>query len=102
MVPLSKQLAGIVIPDDTYGTQLSSNDKTIDPIKEFQNFKKAGEVLSNIWSETTIDNIMVTATLIDPSDNDNNCKPLNNVILGAKCLESHVCISKNLLEIKEM
>ena len=45
MVPLSKQLAGIVIPDDTYGTQLSSNDKTIDPIKEFQNFKKAGEVL---------------------------------------------------------
>ena len=102
MVPLSKQLAGTVIPDDTYGTQLGSNGKTIDPIKEFQNFKKAGEVLSNIWSETTTDDFMVTATPIDPLDNAINFKSLNGVILGAKCLESHVHISKNLSEIKKM
>ena len=99
MVPLSKQLAGIVITYDIYGTHLDSNGKTIDPIKEFQNFKKAGEVLSNIWSETTIDDFTVTATPIDPLDKAINSKSLNGVILGAKCLESHVHISKNLSEI---
>ena len=45
---------------------------------------------------------MVTATPIDPLDNAINFKSLNGVILGAKCLESHVHISKNLSEIKKM
>lgn len=31
MAQLSTQLAGIVLPHDTYGTHLNGNDKTIDP-----------------------------------------------------------------------
>ena len=55
MVPLSNQLDGIVLPHDTYGTHLDGNDKTIYPINELENFKKATQILSQNWSETTIE-----------------------------------------------
>ena len=48
--PLSKELAGIVLPYDSFGTHLDENGKTIDDVKELQNFRKAGETLSEIWS----------------------------------------------------
>ena len=50
MVLLSKELAGIVLPHDSFGTHLDENGKTIDDVKELQNFRKAGETLSEIWS----------------------------------------------------
>ena len=51
----SNQFADIVLPHNTYGTHVDGNGKTIDPIKELENFQEAGQVLSNIWSETTVD-----------------------------------------------
>ena len=48
MVPLSKDLAGIVLLDDSFGTHLDENGKTIDDVKELQNFRKAGEMFSEI------------------------------------------------------
>ena len=38
MSPLSKQLAGIVLPHDSLGTHLDGNGKTMDYIKELENF----------------------------------------------------------------
>ena len=55
MVPLSKELSGIVLPLDFFATHLNENGKTINNVKELENFKKAGELLSEISSEITID-----------------------------------------------
>ena len=48
MAPLSKELAGIVLLHDSFGTHLNENGKTIDDVKELQNFSKTGETLSEI------------------------------------------------------
>ena len=61
MVPLSKDLAGIVLLHDSFGTHLDENGKTIDDVKELQNFRKAGEMLSEIWPKITIDDYEVSA-----------------------------------------
>ena len=38
MASLSKQLAGIVLPHDSFGTHLDGDGKTMDSIKELENF----------------------------------------------------------------
>ena len=49
-------------------TYLDKNGKTIDNVKELENFKKAGELLPEVWSEMTIDGYQVSANWVDPSD----------------------------------
>ena len=61
MAPLSKELAGIVLPHDTFGTHLDAKGVTVDPEKELENFKKAGETLAEIWSQMTVDEYPVSA-----------------------------------------
>ena len=48
MAPLSKALAGMVLPHDTFGTHLNSQRRTVDLELEKRNFKKAGEVKCGI------------------------------------------------------
>ena len=60
MFPLSKELSGVVLPADHYGSHLK-NGETIDPDLELQNFQFAGETLAEIWSRLEIDGEMVTA-----------------------------------------
>ena len=45
-------MTGIVLPHDTYGSHLV-NGKTVDPELELKNFKAAGEILSELWSDMT-------------------------------------------------
>ena len=68
MAPLSKELSGIILPHDSFGTHLDDNGKTIDEVKELQNFRKARETLSEIWSQMTIDKHSVSAKWVDPAD----------------------------------
>ena len=42
MAPFSKELAGIDLPHDSFGTHWDANGKTVDPEKKLKNFKKAG------------------------------------------------------------
>ena len=63
MFPLSKELSGVVLPADHYGSHLK-NGETIDPDLEIQNFQFAGETLAEIWSRLEIDGEMVTAEYI--------------------------------------
>ena len=46
MAPLSKQLSGVVIPHDQFGTHLNSSGKTINQELENKNFQFAGETLA--------------------------------------------------------
>ena len=63
MYHLSKELAGIVLPADTYGTHLKDG-RTIDEKLEEENFKAAGEVLSEVWSNLVIDDHPVTCEYV--------------------------------------
>lgn len=41
MAPLSKQMTGVILPRDTYGTHLDTREKTSDPELELKNFQAA-------------------------------------------------------------
>ena len=73
MYHLSKSLTGVVLPHDTYGTHLL-NGKTIDDELEKENFKAAGETLSEIWNELEIDGHKVDAEYIDTPPTDETRK----------------------------
>ena len=68
MAPLSRELAGLVLPQDHYGTHLDGSGKTKDAEKEKLNFAKAGTTLAEVWSQLTIDNHDVVAKYIDPTE----------------------------------
>ena len=63
MYHLSKELSGIVLPAETYGSHLN-NGKTVDEELEERNFEAAGEVLSEVWSKMEIDKFSVTAEYV--------------------------------------
>lgn len=68
MASLSSQLAGLVLPHDTYGSHLDSKGFTIDEEKERENFKAAGKILVEVWNSLIIDNYPVVAEYIEPGE----------------------------------
>lgn len=64
MAPLSKELAGMILPHDAFGSHLNASGKTIDAELEQKNFKKTGEVLAEIWSNLVLDGYPVTAEYV--------------------------------------
>ena len=50
MAPLSRELAGVILPHDTFGSHLDSSGRTIDKELEKRNFEKAGSVLTTLHS----------------------------------------------------
>lgn len=70
MAPLSKELTGVILPHDTFGTHLDSQGRTIDVELEKENFKKAGESLADIWNGLVIDKHPVCAKYISPEHSE--------------------------------
>ena len=64
MAPLSRQLSGLVLPYDHYGSHLDSKKKTSDIELEKKNFEHAGKYLAEIWSNIKIDGHDVKAEYI--------------------------------------
>ena len=60
MYHLTKQLTGVILPYDTFGSHLQ-NGKTVDSELEKNNFKAAGETLAQIWNDLEIDGHNVMA-----------------------------------------
>ena len=48
MAPLSRALAGVILPHDHYGSHLDSQGQTTDKDLEKKNFQKAGDCLSEV------------------------------------------------------
>ena len=48
MAPLSKAMAGVVLPHDYYGDHLDDQGQTIDNKLEKRNFKRAAECLADV------------------------------------------------------
>lgn len=55
MAPLRRELSGLIIPHDHFGSHLDSNNKTIDENLERNNFEFAGKTLGEVWSNLRID-----------------------------------------------
>ncbi|CAH0560582.1 unnamed protein product [Brassicogethes aeneus] len=76
MAPLSRELTGVVLPHDSFGTHLDSSGRTVDVSLEENNFKKAGEILAEIWSAVCIDGHEVVAKYIDPNNDTSSVSDL--------------------------
>jgi hypothetical protein len=59
MAPLSRFLAGLILPHETFGCHLNSQGETVDEELEKRNFQQAGQALAEVWSEAVIDNYPV-------------------------------------------
>ncbi|KAJ8672605.1 hypothetical protein QAD02_003864 [Eretmocerus hayati] len=55
MAPLSHELAGVILPHNSFGNHLDGSKKTIDRDLERKNFEEAGEVLCDIWNSLIVD-----------------------------------------------
>ena len=64
MAPLSHDVAGVVLPHDTFGSHLDRQRRTVDEELEKANFFAASEELASIWSKTVIDGHPVDARAV--------------------------------------
>lgn len=78
MAPLSRQLTGVILPHDKFGTHLDASGDTIDDELEVKNFKHAGEALSEIWNGLVIDRHPTVACYIDPEESELDIKEIEN------------------------
>ena len=64
MAPLSRELSGVILPHEHYGSHLDSQGRTINEDLEKTNFRFAGETLAEIWSHVTIDKFATVAEYV--------------------------------------
>ncbi|KAJ8877456.1 hypothetical protein PR048_021911 [Dryococelus australis] len=95
MAPLSRELTGVVLPQDSFGAHLDSKGRTVDVSLEKDNFKKAGEILAEIWSAVCTDGHEVVAKYIDPNNDTSNVPDLPSEEWYAE----HVRESQYLLQV---
>lgn len=95
MAPLSRELAGLILPHDSYGSHLNDSGKTIDSSLERDNFQKAGEVLAEVWSSVLIDGHEVVAEYIQPNDDESSVTDLTD----EQWYADHVRESQYLLQV---
>lgn len=93
MAPLSRELAGLILPHDHFGSHLDERGVTINEELERFNFGFAGNVLAEIWSLMEIDGYQVTAKYVGPGEQDLPDFP------DIKWYSEHVRESQYLLQI---
>ncbi|XP_074114602.1 uncharacterized protein LOC141537487 [Cotesia typhae] len=95
MAPLSRELTGVVLPHDSFGTHFDISGKTIDDDLEQDNFKKAGEILSEMWSTGCIDGHEVVTNYIEPNNDTSDVPDLPT----EESYNDHVRESQYLLQV---
>lgn len=73
MAPLSRELTGVILPHDNFGSHLDNQGRTVDAELEKKNFQKAGEILAEIWNDVIlyiIDEYPVVAKYILPEHSE--------------------------------
>ena len=64
MAPLSKELAGLILEHDHFGTHLNAKGETVNEELEMKNFYQAGTILAEIWSSLVLDGHLTVAEYI--------------------------------------
>lgn len=70
MAPLSRDLCGLILPFDSYGSHLNASGKTVNVELERKNFQRAGELLAGVWGDKIIDGHPVICEYVMPHSND--------------------------------
>ncbi|CAF5087070.1 unnamed protein product [Rotaria sp. Silwood1] len=66
MAPLSHDLAGLILPYDYFGSHLNDSGVTVNVDLEKLNFRKAGQILAERWTQSVIDGFPCVAEYINP------------------------------------
>ncbi|CAF0777437.1 unnamed protein product [Didymodactylos carnosus] len=98
MAPLSHDLAGLILPHDHFGTHLNDSGVTINQELEKTNFKKAGEVLAEVWSGSVIDEYPVVAEYIEPPATTPEEKRQVDIIMVMDSLLRTICAEEEAEE----
>ncbi|CAG4964307.1 unnamed protein product [Parnassius apollo] len=75
IAPLSRELSGLILPHDSYGSHLDEQGRTKDHDLEKINFQKAGKVLAEVWDNMVIDGHDVVAEYVEPDDSSESFIP---------------------------
>lgn len=97
MVPLSRELSGLILPHDHYGSHLSDDVKTIDAELEIKNFAFAGNTLAEVWSSMVIDQYPVTAEYVS-----SECTALEPELVSPEWYNIHVRESQYFLQVRHI
>lgn len=97
MAPLSRELAGLILPHEKFGSHLDSQGRTIDRDLEKKKFRHAGECLAEVWSDLHIDGFPVVANYIDPESSEVSTE--NIIKKNSDWFARHVQTSQYLLQI---
>lgn len=96
MPPLSKELSGLILPHDHFGTHLDSSGRTIDVDSDFF-FLHAGKVLGEIWSYLVIEKFPCVTEYMDPCNS--KIRKSDLVQQNQKWFDSHVRTSQYFTQI---
>ena len=97
MAPLSKELSGLILPHDHYGTHLNNKAQTIDNELELKNFAHAGHALAEVWSQIMFDGFPVVCEYVNPEKSTIDMNKLQEKDLSWQ--KTHVRSSQYLLQI---
>lgn len=97
IAPLSRELAGLILEHDHYGSHLNSSGKTVDADLEKVNFKNAGSTLSEVWNSVVIDGHPVVAEYMGPIHSELDESHLN--VADQNWFAEHVRSSQYFLQI---
>ena len=93
MFKLSKELSGVILPHDHFGTHLDNNNNTVDEVLELKNFEHAGEIVAEFWSKLVINDHPVVADFVGEQPPD------ITITKPEKWKANHVCKLQQLLQI---
>ena len=97
MAPLSKELAGVILPHDTFGSHLDASGRTTNDELELRDFANAGAVLAEIWSNLTLDGYPVVAEYV--TTKQGHLKQEQLIKRDAAWISCHVATSQYFLQI---
>ncbi|XP_062546366.1 uncharacterized protein LOC134212476 [Armigeres subalbatus] len=97
MAPLSRELSGLILPHDKFGSHLDSQGRTTDEMLEKKNFANAGETLSEVWRNLVIDGFNVVAEYVEPDKSELCISEM--VSVDEHWIASHVRTSQYLLQV---
>ena len=95
MAPLSKEMNGVILDHEHFGSHLDNQGNTIDPELELKNFEYAGEILSEIWSKLVIDAHPVVAEYIKDNSPHSPMQKVEQIRESKYFLQIVKCLDSN-------
>lgn len=97
MAPLSRELSGLILSHQHFGSHLDSQGRTINEELEKSNFKFAGDTLAEIWSGMMIDGHPTVAEYVNPVVSELDGGKL--IVRDQKWFHNHVRTSQYMTQI---